>query len=77
MLAWVKRLADEGHQSERIARRFHIGQAIAYGFLIAGYVCMISYHWAAAARHHQAAQRLNAARRGNSGVADLDDDQGC
>ena len=57
MFGWLSRLANEGHQSEEVAKKFHLGQAIVYGLLIAGYVCMIAYHLAAAQRHHEAAKK--------------------
>ena len=75
MFGWLARLADESHRSERVARRFHLGQAVVYGVLIAGYVCMISYHVSAAGRHRRAARLLDSARRANSGVAP--NDEGC
>ena len=56
MFGWLSRLANEGHRSEEVAKKFHMGQAIAYGLLIVGYVCMIAYHVAAAGRHDKAAK---------------------
>lgn len=57
MWRWLRRLADEGHRSERIAARWHTGHALAYSVLIVGYVCMGAWHLAAASRHRQAAKR--------------------
>ena len=75
MFRWLARLADESHRSERVARRFHLGQAVAYGVLIGVYFCMIAYHVSAAGRHRRAVRLLDSARRANSGVVDTD--QGC
>ena len=57
MFAWLRRLSDEGHRSEAVAARWHLGHAIAYGILICGYVCMGAWHLAAASRHRIAAKR--------------------
>ena len=61
MFAWLQRLSDEGHHSERVAVRWHTGHAIAYGLLICGYVCMGAWHLAAADRHRAAAKRKEGA----------------
>lgn len=76
MFGWLDRLADEGHRSETIARRWHIWHSILYVVLMASYAAMIVFHLSAAARHRRAARLLDAARRASSGVA-TDNDQGC
>ena len=57
MFGWLSRLAAEGHRSEEVAKKFHLGQAVVYGLLCLGYFCMIAYHWAAANRHREAAKK--------------------
>ena len=68
MLGWLRRLADEGHRSETIAARWHVGHAVAYTALIAGYVCMTVWHLAAAQRHRKAAAQKLTSARGTDGV---------
>jgi len=61
MLGWLRRLADESHESERVAERWHRLHAITYGLLILEYVAAIAWHLAAASRH-RAAQPESARR---------------
>lgn len=58
MLGWLKHFGSENHADERIAERWHIGHAMAYGVLILLYCGSIAWHVAAAARHRAAARRL-------------------
>lgn len=64
MFGWLSRLADEGHRSETVAARWHMGHVVAYVGLIGGYICMIAFHLSAASRHRTSAARQDSARPG-------------
>ena len=76
MWAWLKNLGSENHADERLAERWHLLHAGAYGLVILLYCGSIAFHLAAASRHRRAIQRLDSARRGSSGVSEVDDDGG-
>lgn len=76
MWTWLKNLGSENHADERLAERWHWAHAVAYGIVIVLYCGSITFHLAAAGRHHRAAQLLESARRGSSGVSEADPDGG-
>ena len=65
MLGWLRKLADESHESERVAEQWHRLHAITYGILILEYVAAIAWHLAAASRHKAAQQ--DSAHRADGG----------
>ena len=75
LFKFLREFGAETHADERVAARWHDLHVVAYSVIILLYVGSILWHLAAAARHRQAAQLLDSARRANSGVAP--NDEGC
>ena len=53
----LREFASESHADERVAAKWHVGHAVAYGVLIVQYSLAIAWHLAAAGRHRAAAKR--------------------